>query len=173
MGEFDDSERCSEQASDLAEENDRPYDLIAADYGRGVVQMMRGNLDEAESALDQALRISRESEVRLFLPLVMCALGNLYSQQGHAARARDILLQAKDEAEALGHVTSTVAVSAYLGAAYSQLGDIQHGLALVRACQAGAKQKGYGGIEALAVFAEANILASQGALPGGGGHRDA
>ena len=69
LGEFDDSERCSEQASDLAEENDRPYDLIAASYGRGVVQMMRGNMDEAESALDQALRISRESEVRLFLPL--------------------------------------------------------------------------------------------------------
>lgn len=163
LGEFDEAERCSLQASSLAEENERPYDMIAADYGRGLVQMMRGNLEEAESALDNALRASRESEVRLFLPLVMCALGNLYSQQGHPARARDILLQAKDEAEALGHVTSTVVVSAYLGAAYSQLGDVQRGLALVRACQAGAKQKGYAGIEALAVFSEAAILSMQGA----------
>jgi class 3 adenylate cyclase/tetratricopeptide (TPR) repeat protein len=163
LGEFDQSERYSAQASDLAETNDRPYDMIAADYGRGVVQMMRGNLEEAESALDQALRLSRVSEVRLFLPLVMCALGNLYLQQGHAARARDILLQANDEAEALGHEASKVVVSAYLGSAYSQLGDIEHGLSLVRASQAGAKQKGYGGIEALAVFAEANILSSQGA----------
>jgi sugar phosphate isomerase/epimerase len=32
----------------------------------------------------------------------------------------------------------------------------------VRACQAGARQKGYGGIEMLAAFSEANILASQG-----------
>jgi class 3 adenylate cyclase/tetratricopeptide (TPR) repeat protein len=162
LGEFDESERCSERASDLAERNDRPYDLIAADYGHGVVQMMRGNLEEAEGALDEALRISRESEVRLFLPLVMCALGNLYSQRGQAGRARDILLQAKDEAEALGHETSKVAVSAYLGSAYSQLGDVKHGLSLARASQAGAKQKGYGGIEALAAFHEANILASQG-----------
>ena len=53
-------------------------------------------------------------------------------------------------------------MSAYLGAAYSQLGDVQRGLTLVRACQAGAKQKGYGGIEALAVFCEAAILSSQG-----------
>ena len=92
----------------------------------------------------------------------MCALGNLYSQRGHAAHARDILLQAKGEAEALGHVTSTVIVPAYLGSAYSQLGDVQRGLTLVRACQAGAKQKGYGGIGALAVFSEAAILSNQG-----------
>jgi ATP/maltotriose-dependent transcriptional regulator MalT len=72
------------------------------------------------------------------------------------------LLRAKDEAEALGHETSKVAVSAYLGTAYSLLGETQHGLSLVRACQSGARQKGYGGIEALAALAEANILASQG-----------
>ncbi len=162
LGEFDESEQCLRQASDLAEKNDRPYDVIAADYGRGLVQMMRANLVEAEIALNRASSLSRENEVRLFLPLVMLALGNLYTQQGHAARARDILLQAKDEAEAVGHATSMVAVSAYLGSAYCQLGDIQRGLAMVRACQASAKQKGYGGIEAIAVLAEANVLASQG-----------
>ncbi len=162
LGEFDEAERCAGRAGDLATEEERPYDIVAAEYGRGLVQMMRGNLEEAESALDKALRISRESEVRLFFPLLMVALGNLYTQQGHAARARDILLQGKDEAEALGHVTSIVVGPAYLGSAYSQLGDVQRGLALVRACQASAKQKGYAGIEALAVFAEANILASQG-----------
>ncbi len=163
LGEFDESEQCLRQASDLAEKNDRPYDMIAADYGRGLVQMMRANLVEAEIALNRASLLSRENEVRLFLPLVKLALGNLYTQQGHAARARDILLQAKDEAEAVGHATSMVAVSAYLGSAYCQLGDVQRGLAMVRACQASAKQKGYGGIEAIAVLAEANVLASQGA----------
>jgi ATP/maltotriose-dependent transcriptional regulator MalT len=107
--------------------------------------------------------LSRENEVRLFLPLVMCSLGNLYSQQGDPKRARDILLQAKEEADAAGHATSIVAVSAYLGVAYCQLGQVQHGLSLIRSCQASAKQKGYGGIEALATFAEANVLAAQGA----------
>ena len=162
LGEFDEAERCCGQAGNFADENERPYDVVAAEYGRGLVQMMRGNLAEAETALNGALGLARESEVRLFLPLLMFALGNLYNQQGHAARGRDILLQGKDEAEALGHVTSIVVGPAYLGASYSQLGDVQHGLALVRACQASAKQKGYSGIEALAVFAEANILASQG-----------
>lgn len=162
LGEFERAERFSEEASVLAEANDRPYDMIAADYGRGVVQMMRGDLEEAELSLDQALRVSRDGEVRLFRPLIMSALGNLYTQQGRSELATEILLQAKDEADNIGHETSKVAVSAYLGAAYGQLADIQHGLAILRACQASARQKGYAGIEALALSAEANILAAQG-----------
>jgi tetratricopeptide (TPR) repeat protein len=106
--------------------------------------------------------MARESEVRLFLPLVMCGLGNLYTQRGEGARARDILLEAKREAEALEHAPSIVVVSAYLGAAYAQIGETQHGLSLVRACLAGARQKGYAGIEMLAGLYEAGILASEG-----------
>lgn len=162
LGEFDQAERSAEKAMNLADTSGRPYDMIAADYGRGIVLLMRGDLEEAEVALDQALRCSRESETRLFGPLIMTALGNIYSQQGHPRRAVEILLQAKHEADNLGHETSKVAVSAYLGAAYGQQGDIQHGLAVLRACQASARQKGYAGIEALAASAEANILASQG-----------
>jgi tetratricopeptide (TPR) repeat protein len=162
LGEFGEAERCAEKASSLAETNDRPYDMIAADYGRGVVQTMRGDLEEAEGSLDQAFRVPRESEARLFQPLIMSALGNLYSQQGYAERATEVLLRAKDEADRIGHETSKVAVPAYLGTAYAQLGDTQHGLSLVRACQASARQKGYAGIEALAASAEANILASHG-----------
>ena len=162
LGEFDDSEKCSKQAGDLAEKSGLPYDMVAADYGHGLVQMFRGNLEEAESALAEAALLSRENEVKLFLPLVMCALGNLYAQRGHAAKARDVLLEAKAEAEELGHATSTLIASTYLGSVYGQLGDTPRGLSVVRASQAGAKQKGYGGIEALAVFAEAAILSSQG-----------
>jgi len=162
LGQFDEAEGWAEKAGNLADAGERPYDLIAADYGLGVVQMLRGNLDEAESVFNQALRISRECEVRLFLPLVMCSLGNLYSQQARPARARDILLEARKEAEALGHATSLVIVSAYLGSAYGQLGEIDRGLELARACEAGAKQKGYAGIEALAAFAEAGILVGLG-----------
>jgi tetratricopeptide (TPR) repeat protein len=162
LGDFDAAERACQEMSRLAQANDRPYDTVASDYGRGSVELFRGNLDEAELAFDHSLRVARESEVRLFLPLIMCGLGNLYTQRGEGARARDILLEAKREAEALEHATSIVVVSAYLGAAYAQLGEIQHGLSLVRACLAGARQKGYGGIEMLAAFFEASILASEG-----------
>ena len=163
LGEFDDSERCSRQAIELAETSGLSYDMIAADYGHGLVQMFRGNIEQAEIVLAEAALLARENEVRLFLPLILCALGNVYLQRGHAAKARDILLEAKAEAEELGHAGSTLVASVYLASANSQLGDSPRGLSVVRAGQAGAKQKGYGGIEALAALAEANILASQGA----------
>jgi ATP/maltotriose-dependent transcriptional regulator MalT len=162
LGEFDESEGSAEVAAKLAQASDRPYDLVAATYGRGVVQMMRGNLEDAEIALNEAFRLSSESEVRIFLPLVMTALGNLHVLQDEIEPARDFLLRAKEEAEALGHETSKVALPVYLGSLYGQAGDTQRALELVRACQAGAKHKGYGGIEALAALTEANILAAQG-----------
>jgi class 3 adenylate cyclase/tetratricopeptide (TPR) repeat protein len=162
LGEFEQSERACVQMGELAQTNDRPYDTVASEYGRGAVEIIRGHLEEAENAFDNALRVARESEVRLFHPLILCGLGNLYTQKGEAARARDVLLEAKREAAALGHATSMVVVSAYLGAAYARLGEVQHGLSLVRACLAGARQKGYAGIEMLAAFYEASILASEG-----------
>jgi tetratricopeptide (TPR) repeat protein len=163
IGEFDESQQSSSRASDLAQTSGRPYDLIAAGYSRGVVQTFQGNLEEAEGILDETASLSRQSEVRLFLPLVLCALGNLYLQTGRPVDAREVLLRAKDEAEALGHAASTVLASVYLASAYAHLGDIVRGIDLARACQAGAKQKGYQGLEASALFAEASILFLQGA----------
>lgn len=162
IGEFDPSQECSRQASSLAEKSGLSYDMIAADYGRGLSQLVLGNLDEAEGALDEAAFLSRENEVRLFLPLVLCGLGNLYLQRGRVKEARDILLEARNEAEALGHSSSTLLASTYLASAYAQLGDIPRGLEVARACHAGARQKGYQGIEALALLAEAVILSLQG-----------
>lgn len=162
LGEFDNADFACQQMSRLAQANDRPYDTVASEYGRGSVEILRGHLDEAEAAFDHAHRVAQESEVRLFLPLIMCGLGNLYTQRGEAARARDILLAAKREADALEHATSIVVVSAYLGAAYAGLGEVQHGLSLVRTCLAGARQQGYAGIEMLAAFYEASILAAEG-----------
>ena len=86
--------------------------------------MSHGDFDDAEKTLDDAAILSRENEVRLFLPLVLCALGNLYLQRGQTAKARDVLIEAKGEGEALGHSTSILLASAYLASAYAQLGDI-------------------------------------------------
>jgi class 3 adenylate cyclase/tetratricopeptide (TPR) repeat protein len=162
IGESDDADQCSVEANDLAERSGRPYDLIAAGYGRGLVQIFHGNFDEAENALQGAASLSRENEVSLFLPLLLCGLGNLYLQTGRAREARDILLKAKAEAEALGHTTSDMLASVHLASAYAQLGEPARGLSLASACQASAKQKGYQGVEVLALFAEAGILAIRG-----------
>lgn len=163
LGEYDNSIQSDRQASELAETNNRPYDIIAACYGRGVMRMSCGDLDEAEKVLVEAVSLARENEVRLFLPLVLCALGNVFLQQGQPAKAKTVLLEAKEEAETLGYSSSSLLASSYLASARALLGDVSGGLEAARTCQAIAKQKGYQSIEALAIFAEAVILSLQGA----------
>jgi tetratricopeptide (TPR) repeat protein len=163
LGEFESSEKCADDARHLAQAKGRQYDLISASYAHGVLELWRGNLQRAEEELGHALRLAQDNEVRQFLPLVMGSLGNVYTQRGNAAAAENLLLKAGQEAEALGHQSSIVVIPAYLSSAYNQLGDSSKALALARACRAGARQKGYSGVEVLAALAEANSLAAKGA----------
>lgn len=162
IGESDDADQSSADASEIAERSGRPYDLIAAGYGRGLVQLFHGHFDDAENTLRLAASLSRENEVSLFLPLIQCGLGNLYLQTGRYKDARDVLIKAKSEAETIGHTTSEMLASVYLASAYAHLGDTARGLSLAGACHASARQKGYEGVDALALFAEAGILSIKG-----------
>jgi class 3 adenylate cyclase/tetratricopeptide (TPR) repeat protein len=160
IGDFDASEQRADDARRLAQANRRQYDIIAASYAHGVLELWRGNLPKAEGELLQALQLARDNEVRQFRPLVMASLASVYAQEGDAVAAENLLDKAKEEADALGHQSSIVIIPAYQSAAYCQLGDIPRALNLARACRAGARQKGYGGIEVLAALAEANGLAA-------------
>lgn len=164
LGEFDKSQKCSELVESLADGTGRPYDIIAFSYSRGLMELLCGNLQDAEAALSHASSISRDNEVRQLLPAIKCGLGNLYLQTGRPTEARRILLEAKREAEAVGNEASSLLASTYLASAYGQLGETAVGLDLARACQASARQKGYQGIEAMTLFAEAANLSHQGAV---------
>jgi class 3 adenylate cyclase/tetratricopeptide (TPR) repeat protein len=157
-GEHDEAVRNAQRAKDFANQSNRPYDHVAAGYGRGMVHLVKGDLDKAEEILADVARLSRENEVRLFLPLVLCMLGSIYAQSGRAARAEKILLEAKQQAQSVGYQTVTVLASVYLASTYAQLGDPVRGIEIARGCQASAKQKGYQWIELQALLAEAMIL---------------
>jgi class 3 adenylate cyclase/tetratricopeptide (TPR) repeat protein len=162
-GEHDDAIKYAQRAKDFADQSNRPYDHVAAGYARGMVHLVRGDLEKAEEILADAVRLARENEVRLFLPLVLCMLGGIYVQSGRAARAERILLEAKQQAQAVGYQTVIVLASVYLASTYAQLGDPVRGVEIARGSQAGAKQKGYQWIELQALLAEAMILSQDSA----------
>jgi hypothetical protein len=84
-------------------------------------------------------------------------------QSDRAARAERILLEAKQQAQAVGYQTVIVLASVYLASTYAQLGDPVRGVEIARGSQAGAKQKGYQWIELQALLAEAMILSQDSA----------
>jgi hypothetical protein len=93
--------------------------------------------------------------------VILCGIGSLRLQERNGANeARAAFAEAKQAAEAVGHNASALQASIALGIALSQLGDQVAGLALVEAAKKKAREQGYKGIEAQALFAEGRLLSA-------------
>ena len=130
--------------------------------GHGIVQLAHGHLDEAEPALDRALRISRESEVRLFVPLILPRSETSMCKREKPRVRATFCCRQSTRPMSWGMQPARLRYRPISAPPMRNWAKSSTGLSLARACQAGARQKGYGGIEVLASFHEANILASQG-----------
>jgi ATP/maltotriose-dependent transcriptional regulator MalT len=159
IGEADEAQAYQCRAVDLATVTRQPYDVIAANYGRGFYQLRWGDLNEACATLEETLNLARRYEVRHFIPIVACQLAKSHLIKGDAAQAQQILLGAKLEAEALGHTFGVLRASTYLALALQQLGDIRGSLAVSRAANLTAEQQGFESLRAEALFAQASALA--------------
>jgi tetratricopeptide (TPR) repeat protein len=157
MGDRAPAEAAQRRADDHADAADRPYERIAASYGRGFVSLQWGRLNEAEAALRTGLDLAERYSVRQFSPVVSCQWGKLLLARGDAAAAVDALLAARDLARQVGHALSQVRAGAWLGLALVQRGE--HGAALregVAAVEV-AGQHHLDGARAEALLAEATI----------------
>jgi class 3 adenylate cyclase/tetratricopeptide (TPR) repeat protein len=160
LGELADADSCQRQASRIAMETGRPYDMIAADYGRGMFQLAWGSLEESFAAFDAALALARRNDVKQFIPVVACQFGNLLLHQGELARAHEVLVDARAEAERLGHILGLLRASTYLGSALARLGRVGEALQSVRSAATRAAREGFDGVRAEALLCEAQILSS-------------
>ena len=103
------SERCTRQASDLAQENGQPYDLIAADYSRGFVHIFMASWKRRKTPSRRPSPFPAKTKSGCFCPYVLCALGNVYLQTGRAAEARTSCLRRRTKRKRLGTRTSIAA----------------------------------------------------------------
>ena len=97
--------------------------------------------------------------MRHFIPIVASQLAKLYLVRGDASEAQVLLLDAKREAEELGHTFGVLRASTYLSFALQQLGDAPGALDMARTARLTAEQQGFEGLRAEALFAEASALA--------------
>lgn len=161
LGELDEARIYSEKAQQLADSNDSIYDTIAAGYGAGLVCLLSGDPDGAETLLVESLRLSREHDINQFLIVILCWLGSLYIQQrGRAGEAWRLLSEALEQARSVGATASALQAELYLGVVSCQQGDVDHGLDRVRAVQKAAREQGYRGLEAQALFILGWLLSS-------------
>jgi tetratricopeptide (TPR) repeat protein len=163
LGELDEARIYSDKALQLAGSNDSIYDSIAAGYGAGLVSVFTGDVTGAEARLTEALAMSRQHDVNLFLIVILCWLGSLYVQQrDRLDEARRLLDEALEQARTTGAVASALQAQLYRGVVACRLGDVADGLDMVRSVTRAARERGTRGLEAQALFVLGWLLSSSG-----------
>ncbi|MET4325543.1 class 3 adenylate cyclase/tetratricopeptide (TPR) repeat protein [Bradyrhizobium sp. i1.15.2] len=157
MGEFDLAEQLQQQAAAIAEETGRPYDRVAAAYSGGWLMLGRGEPAAAAAILEDGFVLAQKHGIRLFVPVLACHLGMAYLEQGLFDRARGMLTEAREEAKAVGYTSAVLRSSIYLALATHRLGDVQAAQNMLREARNTARQQGFSGLEAEALFGEAVV----------------
>ncbi|OAF17810.1 ATP-binding protein [Bradyrhizobium neotropicale] len=157
MGELDAAEQLQQQAAAIAEETNRPYDRVAAAYSGGWLMLGRNDPAAAAAILEQGFVLAQKHGIRLFVPVLACHLGMAYLEQGLFDRARGMLAEAREEAKAVGYTSAVLRSSIYLALATSRLGDTQAAQNMLREARNTARQQGFSGLEAEALFGEATV----------------
>ncbi|WP_375308761.1 AAA family ATPase [Bradyrhizobium sp. A11] len=157
MGEFAAAEQLQQQAAAIAEETGRPYDRVAAAYSGGWLMLGRGDPAAAAAILEDGFVLAQKHGIRLFVPVLACHLGMAYLEQGLLDRARGMLIEAREEAKAVGYTSAVLRSSIYLALATWRLGDVQAAQNMLREARNTARQQGFSGLEAEALFGEAVV----------------
>jgi tetratricopeptide (TPR) repeat protein len=157
MGELDAAEQLQQQAAAIAGETGRPYDRVAAAYSGGWLMLGRNEPAAAAAILEDGFVLAQKHGIRLFVPVLACHLGIAYLEQGLFDRARGMLTEAREEAKAVGYTSAVLRSSIYLALATCRLGDVQTAQNMLREARNTARQQGFAGLEAEALFGEAMV----------------
>lgn len=157
MGELDVAEQLQHEAAAIAEETGRPYDRVAAAYSGGWLMLGRNQPAAAAAILEDGFVLAQKHGIRLFVPVLACHLGMAYLEQGLFDRARGMLTEAREEAKAVGYTSAVLRSSIYLALATYRLGDAQAAQNMLREARNTARQQGFSGLEAEALFGEAVV----------------
>jgi class 3 adenylate cyclase/tetratricopeptide (TPR) repeat protein len=124
LGEFPQGIARGEEAVRLAESVDDPSSLIVAYAGIGGLYLCQGDVHQAISALEQGLRICRDTmpDNRFLFRMVASCLGYVYALSGRIAEGLPLLEEAIKRAPSRRVEVSNRQNLAWLGEAYLMAG---------------------------------------------------
>jgi class 3 adenylate cyclase/tetratricopeptide (TPR) repeat protein len=157
LGEIDIADGFQRRAQEIADESNRPFDRVAAGYGRGNLMLSQDNPAGAATVLDEAFSLAQEHGVRIFVSVIACFRGIAYLEQGRIEEARTILADAWEEAKSVGYKSIELRAAIYLALSLSQLGEMRAALDMLRDARNTARQQGFAGLEAEALLTEATV----------------
>lgn len=94
LGEFDGALARAQEAVGIADKADHPASMASAHIGVGRAYLRRGQVTQAMPNLQRALKIGRQWNIRILLPMILEALGTAYAVSGQIADALPLLEEA-------------------------------------------------------------------------------
>ena len=150
-GEFAEAQGRAEEALQLAEELQRPFDIGFASHAVGFMRLQIGEVEAAVPVLSRGVEICRQNGIHLLFPWNACELGRALGLLGKREEAADLLEQGIEQSRRIGLRYIEALCRLSLGEvrlAMEKLPEaMQHGrvaLETAEACQ-------YGGVQALAL----------------------
>ena len=124
-GAFAEGFTYGEAAVKMAEAVERPYTLVAAYCGIGLLYLRQGELLQAVPQLERALSLCQETDIALAFPTVAALLGAAYAQLGRSEEALRLLEQGVAQAAAKNILVYRALGLVHLGEAYLLAGRLQ------------------------------------------------
>jgi tetratricopeptide (TPR) repeat protein len=137
-----------EEATEIARQTNRPYDIVACSYCHGILLFSSGHASEAIKQFREGLDLSREYSINLFIPLIVGQLGAALTLVGSHVQAASLLERVVRESELLGHNIGTVFANYALATAYRAAGRTEESRLLAETCLENARRHGFQGVEA-------------------------
>ncbi len=148
-------------ASAQAKLTQRPFDGVGAGLADGVCLLAAGEVTAARRRLEATIRLARERDVRLFLPITLAHLGAALMAEHRPAAALEVLREADTLAGQLGHASAQVRSAIHLAAALAATGAHAEAAESIAQAHDRARRLGFAGLEA-----DARRIASE--IEGGG-----
>ncbi|WP_283814420.1 AAA family ATPase [Bradyrhizobium sp. AUGA SZCCT0240] len=156
LGDWDQAEVVQGHARAIADRTGRPIDRVSVGYCSGSILLNRGDFAGARAELEKALKLAKEHETKLYIPILACLCGMANLELGLIDEAKTVLTEARDQAHAVGHSSVMLRAPNYLALAQNASADA---LENVRSVRAGARQQGYEGLEAETWLSEGRMFA--------------
>jgi class 3 adenylate cyclase/tetratricopeptide (TPR) repeat protein len=151
------------RADAIAAENEGPAAAIAAGFSRGALLLARDEPGAAETSLAHSLKLARQHEIHLFIPVLANQHGVALLGIARPEQARATFQTAREEAELLGH--RSAALRAELGLALCDVASLSErtpALEAVHRCEQIARQGGYRPLELEALLIRCALLTATG-----------
>ncbi|MEJ2376810.1 MAG: adenylate/guanylate cyclase domain-containing protein [Pseudolabrys sp.] len=132
LGNFQAAIVAGQEASNIADEVRRPYDVALAHWYAGFVYSHKGDVSAALPLLERSYEVSRSRQINFLLPVIATTLGYTYALAGRTPDGVELLAKAAASTRATKFYYAEAWATAYLG--FSKLlagrndGIIEHAL---------------------------------------------